>query len=597
MFCTQCGSSLSEKSNFCPYCGAKVRTVSPRSDAEDVSAQSAADSACVQVPDSDRTVVCSRPAAAAQIENTETGIEQSAFVLDEPASEVSPEPDRKRRKGGRLRKAAVVLGALGLAAVLALILIPLHNDRQEQYDRAAACMEREDYASAQELFSELGHFRDADDRAEQAQALLDQRIAEYNDKLDRYHKAQAYFESGAYAKALSIFEELEGFEDADDWAAKTNLELDYLNIDALSASGEYDRIINALRARSERFGNTADGEQAARLADEYAAVSDAIDAMQSGAYLSALSGLESLDLLRDDYKTELLLCRAYLSKQEHDWTGILVNLYALQIGDADRNFLNAPNGENDALVASAAVSAPEDPTPLLELIRPGNSEAKALKTAAENGYAYEAANAALENREYAQAMQAFESLGPFLDSVERLQTARQGYLTYEKPYQQAEEYFSNQEFYKAQALYLDIPDYKDSQQKAAACVRPLPENGAMNVGNGYGMVLTIQVPAGTESVFLKLYDESGAAAGHVFIRPGMNATINMLGGNYTMKVAYGTEWYGETDLFGENGSYQQLLNGNDSVFELESGYSYTLTLGGVTDGNVGSKSVGGADGM
>ena len=85
--------------------------------------------------------------------------------------------------------------------------------------------------------------------------------------------------------------------------------------------------------------------------------------------------------------------------------------------------------------------------------------------------------------------------------------------------------------------------------------------------------------------------------GQVFIRAKQSSYLNMAVGTYTMKVGYGTEWYGEIDLFGPGGRYSQLLNGSDPSFEMKSGYTYELTLGGVADGNVGSRNLDGAGGM
>ena len=82
--------------------------------------------------------------------------------------------------------------------------------------------------------------------------------------------------------------------------------------------------------------------------------------------------------------------------------------------------------------------------------------------------------------------------------------------------------------------------------------------------------------------------------GQVFIRAKQSSYLNMAVGTYTMKVGYGTEWYGEIDLFGQFAQYSQLLDGSTPEFSLKSGYAYELTLGGVADGNVDSRNLDGA---
>ena len=82
-----------------------------------------------------------------------------------------------------------------------------------------------------------------------------------------------------------------------------------------------------------------------------------------------------------------------------------------------------------------------------------------------------------------------------------------------------------------------------------------------------------------------------------FVRPGDYITLWVWAGTYTIKVAYGTEWFGEIDLFGEDGSYSQLYNGYDPEFTFRSGYYYELELQVGSGGNVGTGSLGGADDM
>ena len=71
----------------------------------------------------------------------------------------------------------------------------------------------------------------------------------------------------------------------------------------------------------------------------------------------------------------------------------------------------------------------------------------------------------------------------------------------------------------------------------------------------------------------------------------------MKSGTYTIKIAYGTDWYGEIDVFGESGSYSQLMNGSSRYFEFYSNYYYTLQLQAGRDGNVGSERISGAGAM
>jgi hypothetical protein len=54
------------------------------------------------------------------------------------------------------------------------------------------------------------------------------------------------------------------------------------------------------------------------------------------------------------------------------------------------------------------------------------------------------------------------------------------------------------------------------------------------------------------------------------------------GGNYYIKLASGTKWYGEKELFGEEGSYQTLVfneNENDRYLtSLKEGYEWKIEI-------------------
>ena len=83
----------------------------------------------------------------------------------------------------------------------------------------------------------------------------------------------------------------------------------------------------------------------------------------------------------------------------------------------------------------------------------------------------------------------------------------------------------------------------------------------------------------------------GIASLFDYVTMQMRITIN------GRTVAYGSEWYGEKDLFGDGGIYYQLLNGSSTDFNMENGYTYTLELLKSADGNVGSKHLDGAGNM
>lgn len=210
--------------------------------------------------------------------------------------------------------------------------------------------------------------------------------------------------------------------------------------------------------------------------------------------------------------------------------------------------------------------------------------------------AYAGAVNDMNSENYEAAMKAFEALDGYRDSAS-LYTEAKNKFADQKIYQEAEAHIAKWEYYKARKLFLQIPKFKDAEARAEACRQAIPGNASLASGNGGGTSLTITAPSGSRYVYLKVYSSNGAAAGKIFLHPGGSGTISLVPGTYTIKVGYGTEWYGEVDMFGEDGSYTQLLNGSGSnvYFPLEANYSYTLQLISSTNGNVPSKSIGSGD--
>ena len=428
-------------------------------------------------------------------------------------------------------------------------------------------------------------------------ALILFRVFDHNAKVKKYNEGVAQMESKDYDAALKTFTELGSFDDSEYMASFAQMELDYLTLDDEVKAGNYSRVVEILESRSEFYADSEIGEQAAALAKEYGTVSEAYEAKDSGNYAEAAEKFESLDTIRNDYGKDKCMCRAHVAESEQNWSDIIVNLYAVQSSDYDLAFLEDPQSDEAAVISESVASGEAlEPDTVAEILQTDTDEAEALKGTAIKGLKYDAAKAKLDAGKYEDAMTAFEELGDFLDSAECYTQAKDGYDALQATYDEAGEHFENEEYYQARELYLSISDFKDAAEKAESCKQPLPENGALKKGNG-GIAFTITAPDIGKSVFVKIYDSDGDTVGQVFLHSGSSSTVSMAAGSYTIKVAYGTDWYGEKDLFGDDGIYYQLLNGSSEQFGMENGYTYTLELLVSTDGNVGSESLGGAGDM
>ena len=422
-------------------------------------------------------------------------------------------------------------------------------------------------------------------------------VFNHNAKVKQYNEAVAQLDSKNYEEALELFTDLGSFEDSEHMASFAQMEIDYLTLDDLVAAGNYTRVIEILKSRSEFYSDSDTGKQAAALAGEYEKVSQAYAAMKDGNYAQAEKDFDSLDTLKTDYARDKCLCSAYVAEGEHNWVNIITNLYAIQKNDTALGFLENPQSDEETMISDAYNSGKElDPDKVEELLQTEDSEIAALKETSVKGLRYDHAKALLADGKYEDAMKAFEALGDFLDSASCYEEAKASYEACEATYQAGKKYYDNGEYYKARKEFLSISGYKKADEKAKSCIQSMPENGALKSGNG-GIAFTIYAPDIDYHVFVKLYDSDGNAVGQVFLHPNNNSTVSMAPGTYTIKVAYGTEWYGEKDLFGDEGVYYQLLNGSSNDFNMENGYTYSLELLTSADGNVGSKSLGGAENM
>ena len=446
-------------------------------------------------------------------------------------------------------------------------------------------------------------------------------ILKHNEKVKAYNEGVTQLENRNYSEAIRIFDELGDFEDALNLKDYAQMEIDYQTIDALDAAGQYDRIIAILQSRADFYRPSETEQQATALAEEYKALKNGLASLEEGDHAGALEQFESLKTLGEKVTREVSLCKAYVAEEEQNWGEMLVHLYSILKEDPACSFLENPVTDQDYLVVEAYDSG-ADLWDVADSIVMPDEETAQLKDTAVKGLHYEKGQEALAENDYVTAMEIFADLEGFLDAddcyekasvaqeekeraeeeerkrqEEEAERARQEEMA--AVYDEAMQHFANGEYYKAKKLFETILEYSDAQEMADMCLQDLPENGAFATGNGSASTITIEAPSGdTDSVYLKMYDSSGETVCKVFLRPGMSYTLSISAGTYTMKVAYGTEWYGEIDLFGDHATYSQLMNGDSTEFEIEGGYEYTLQLLASTDGNVGAQDVeGGADGM
>ena len=79
-----------------------------------------------------------------------------------------------------------------------------------------------------------------------------------------------------------------------------------------------------------------------------------------------------------------------------------------------------------------------------------------------------------------------------------------------------------------------------------------------------------------------VYTEDNVLASTMFVHGSGKASARLPGGNYRIRDAAGTEWYGEKETFGKNGSYEYMVfnevPGDEYLTVLDAGYAWTISV-------------------
>lgn len=128
----------------------------------------------------------------------------------------------------------------------------------------------------------------------------------------------------------------------------------------------------------------------------------------------------------------------------------------------------------------------------------------------------------------------------------------------------------------------------DSLCETAATMAPYPqqEQPETSILSGSGNGTVVYLEASIHPVYVKFLDSSDKAVVTAFIRAGETLEIQLPQGDYTLRYARGTVWYGAENLFGENGVY-----GEGLVPVENSSFQHTIKLYTVTEGNLATYAV------
>ena len=620
MICSNCGKEI-EGGKFCPFCGTAVEAPEAEAPAEEAapevkSEEPAAEAAAEETPAAeapaeeaaaeetpaeeapaeepaaeDAPVIDETPAseeAAAEAAPAEPSILEPVEAISSEVTEVAPieNPTETVASPIDIAPAPAPAPAEGPAAGPAAETAPVETPV------AAAPVEAKPKKSKKPLIIALSIIGAVIILAGAGIGIF------YYLLVQKYNKATDAFENGDYEQSLQLYTELQTFKfkDSEYWAQCSQVELDYQKVDGLIEQEDFDGAITILDEVIEFYEDDSKSDEALALKTECETVKEAFADKSAKNYFEAKNKFTALTTLKDKYAVQVNLCDAHLAENNKAWMTIIANLYGIQTKDLDLAFIKAPKTDDDKFISEAFDKGTTDYDKINSVVKPADDEQKALLETAIKGLKYDNAVQLVEKLDFEKAMAIFTELGDFLDSKAQYDSAKSKMEELNKKYDAAQALYDNGEYYKAMVAWNEISEWKDSADKAKSCKQTMPDNGSLKKGSG-SISMKINAPSSINAL-LRVYNSSGEVVAQTFIAAGKNTTIKLGAGTYTIKVAYGTEWYGEKDLFGAKGAYLQLKNGTSETFSLKKNYTYTLTLQSGTSGNVGSKTVsGGAEGM
>ncbi len=201
----------------------------------------------------------------------------------------------------------------------------------------------------------------------------------------------------------------------------------------------------------------------------------------------------------------------------------------------------------------------------------------------EHAISYSEAMELFSNGNWAEAYEIFSDLSQYdykdADDLETESYTRSIYEQAEAALAEGHNYEAYKLFDKIDDMFYD--DLPDLREKRDACILAAPASGVVYRNSAYSnnaVQLTIN-NSGYKNSYVKLYMGDNLVM-TVFIREDATATFWLPAGTYRMNKAYGDNWFGTEDMFGDEGRYWKCSFGGRETFTLEAGYGYEISSGG-----------------
>ena len=168
----------------------------------------------------------------------------------------------------------------------------------------------------------------------------------------------------------------------------------------------------------------------------------------------------------------------------------------------------------------------------------------------------------------------------------------------EVEYNQAVSLFDEGKYYSAQKAFEECK-YGDWERRAEECLQPVPETGEIwhdenMMSDEMKLVFVVNEENSEFYRYFDVYDKDKKLAVSIFVTGENTVETWLPGGDYYIKEASGTKWYGEKELFGAEGIYQTLVFNEDEndryLTSLKGGYEWKITINSSSEEGQGVES-------
>ena len=159
-------------------------------------------------------------------------------------------------------------------------------------------------------------------------------------------------------------------------------------------------------------------------------------------------------------------------------------------------------------------------------------------------------------------------------------------------YTEADKAFEDGLFYTSYKIFQSIRNFRDSGSRAELCIQALPSTGQIYRNpdfSGSATHIKFITPKDDERpTLLKIYTTDNVHVSSVFVRSSGKFTVKLPAGNYIIKTAYGVNWFGTEEMFGDESAEYQILKSPDGTvhFECRRNWIWTIKLRVDSGGNV-----------